>query len=386
MKKLILSAILTLSIVTAVIPFSLTEVKTINCDDVFLATVGGLQEVDDGEPIEAVRKPLYDINVNPLGYVYEYTLCGNEGYAVFIEEDGKFIAQEVMPNSKSPYAESEGQCVYVSCMNYLEFSDGEYEEAASGIKIPVEAVDRLKEEAVYGDGDIMLLSTTNVTYNYKSKEKSEYKMALEVPQCTSSPYVGACACIAGANIIAFYDRYFEDLIPNSTPGHYLSETGYIYYGETSSMTNVVVQLYADMGTTSSGTSEEQFKSGMQTFCNRLGYNVTFTSLMSDGELNYISLKNYVRTYYQPVALFLSGFNVAGMIEEDGKDSLGYYYSSENHIMVGFGFRQITYTYILGIKETVRFVYVASGESVNSSGYFNINFKTKINSAYAVKIY
>ena len=389
MKKRFFAVGIAIALSVAATPFVLSanaEVSLEECDKVFAATVNSLideSEVTNGK-ISATRKPLYDISVQPLGCVYEFSLKGSEGYAIVINTDGKYIAQEVMPNAVSPYADSDGQCIYVGNMTYLEYSDGVYTVAESGVAVPDEVVEYLAEDALYGDGGSITGETT-VNIHYKTRTQNDFRMAPTMPDYHTSPFVSACACIAGSNIVGYFDRYFPELIPNFEPGYeYMGY--YFYYGERAEITGVVRQLYSDMGTTeSAGTTTAQFLSGMKKYANRAGYTFSYSSCMSGSNLNFSAVKSGMENN-KPIALFLSGYNVAAMGLNDGYDTFAYILSAANHVMVGFGYYEVTYTYDSGKQETFNYIYVASGAGINPEGYFNINYNTKINDAYAVSIY
>lgn len=390
MKKLLACAALCVAVlgggVSAVASAQTANLAETECDSVFAATVGGMIDSEQNS-IDAVRKTLYDINVEPLGFVYEFVAEGKDGYAVFLWQDEKFIPQEVIPEGASPYAEAEGKCVYVCSYTYLEYADGEYVDLNNGLTLSDEAVELMSENAVYGQSDIMPLAVTQVTIAFKSKDKHEYLMSLQPPRYNSSPYTGACACIAGANIIGYYDRYYENLIPDFVPGYLFYNMYYLYYGQAIAVDEVVKQLYSDMGTTSNGTTEAQFLNGMSKYCKRAGYNFGYTSLMSGGKLNYSNAIKYMEEYNQPIALFLSGYNVATVVEGDSQDGYGYNYSNANHIMVGFGYRYVTYTYSNGSTETFNFIYVSSGNGNYIAGYYNINYSgSTLDDALAINIY
>ena len=389
MKKRFFAASLVVALAVAAVPATISataEVREEECDRLFAATVNSLideSEVENGK-ISALRKPLYDISVEPLGYVYEFSLKDSDGYAIIVNTDGNYVAQEVIPNGTSPYAECEGQCIYVGSMTYLEYSDGVYTDAESGTVIPEEVVEYLAEDALYGDGGTTS-GTRQVNIPYKSRTQNDYWMALSIPCNSTSPYVSACACIAGSNIVAYFDRYCPSLIPDYEPGY--EYMGYYFYHSTSNrMTEVVTQLYNDMGTTASeGTTTQQFLSGMTKYSSRAGYTFGYSSCMSGSNLNFSAAKNGMENN-RPIALFLSGYNVAKIASYDNYDSIAYYLSSANHVMVGLGYNEITYTYDSGAKETFNYIYVASGVGSCPEGYFNINYNTKINDAYAVSIY
>ena len=389
MKKRFFAAGIAVALCVAATPLTISasaEIKEDECDRLFAATVNSLIDESDVEngKISALRKPLYDISVEPLGYVYEFSLKDGDGYAIIVNTDGNYVAQEVMPHAVSPYAESEGTCVYVGTMTYLEYSDGVYTDAESGTVVPEEVVEYLADDALYGDGGA-ITGTQVVNIYYKSKSVNENFMAYFIPHNSSSPYVSACACIAGSNIVAYYDRYCPNLIPDYEPGYeYMGY--YFYYAQSTEVRNVVTSLYSDMGTTASeGTTAAQFLSGMSKYANRAGYTFGYSSCMSGGNFNYSAAKSGIDNN-RATALFLSGYNVAELGEYENRDVAGYILSAANHVMVGFGYRDVTYTYDSGAQETFNYINVASGISDRSEGYFNINYNTKINDAYSVSIY
>lgn len=388
MKKFLICASIISGLLCGVVPMvaSAQTVAGTECDQVFAAMVGELLDCEDTS-VKAVRKTLYDIEVDPIGFIYEFTADGTDGYAVFLWEDEKFIPQEVIPEGASPYAEAEGKCVYVCSYTYLDYTNGEYTDLNNGVTLTSETVNLMAENAVYGSAGIMPLATSLVTVEFASKDKHEYLMSLQPPIYNSSPYISSCACIAGANIIGFYDRYYENLIPDYEPGYMFMGVAYLYYIQTGPVDEVVKQLYVDMGTTNNGTSESQFKSGMTKYCNRAGYSISYTSLMSGSSINYSKVIQYIEEYNQPVALFLSGYNVGTVGESDNKDTYGYYYSAANHVMVGFGYRYVTYTYSNSKTETFNFIYVSSGNDNSSYGYYNIRYNnTEIDDVLAINIY
>ena len=140
-----------------------------------------------------------------------------------------------------------------------------------------------------------------------------------------------------------------------------------------------------MNGSSNGITESNFKSGLQKYCSRKGLNCSFTSLKSGSSLNYDSVKSSMKAN-KPVALFLSTYNICDLGFGEQKDYLNYELYSGNHVMAGFGYRDITYTLTSGGTSRYRFIYVATGFSTPSDAYFNLDYHTNINSAYGVNIY
>ena len=220
------------------------------------------------------------------------------------------------------------------------------------------------------------------TINYVSRKVTSKSLAARFPTFTYNPQPGACACVAGGNVLGFYDRYDEELIPNHSSGVVFGNT-YSYSLQDSAVRNVIEQLYVLMGTSSTGTTESNFISGLTNYCRDKNKTINFTSCMSNGSLNYSLVKSYLEAN-QPIILFLSGYNLATISEGSSKDTFTYLESTVNHVMVGFGYKEYSYTLSSG-TQTLNFISVASGLGESSSGLFNISYKTKINDALAVNI-
>ena len=77
----------------------------------------------------------------------------------------------------------------------------------------------LYHDITYCDDGIMLLAEVNsVTVNYETKNENPFSMVLRHPDYAFSANPSDCACIAGTNVLGFYDRYDENLIPNHSAG------------------------------------------------------------------------------------------------------------------------------------------------------------------------
>ena len=92
MKKKILGLlILTAMLFSAIGGISaFAQVSMEECDRCFQRTMNSLLERDEveGNAIAAVRKPVYDITLEQLGYVYEFDTAESRGYAIIICDDG----------------------------------------------------------------------------------------------------------------------------------------------------------------------------------------------------------------------------------------------------------------------------------------------------------
>ena len=227
-------------------------------------------------------------------------------------------------------------------------------------------------------------STEIVRRDFISREKNKYDLAIFIPSYTHSPAVSSCAAVAGSNLIGFYDRYDEDPIPNHKSGSLIGGVAYSYSVQDDETFAVAKTLYDYMGTDETGTTEAQFVDGIKKFCKEKGKSVTTTSCMSSGSFSFSKAKTYIEAN-QPIVFFVSGYNVGHLSERDTYDSIGYVLSTANHVMVGFGYSVYSYVTAAG-NVTDYYFNVASGVAIKPSGFYNINYKTRIIDALAVDIY
>lgn len=225
--------------------------------------------------------------------------------------------------------------------------------------------------------------TVEIPYTSKTLTKS-HSLALWYPDYNFSPAVGSCGCIAGANVIGFFDRYYEDLIPDHEAGIEFEDT-YLYDKQDDGVVKTIETLYEYMGTEHVGTTEDEFIDGMRRYCNEKGRTISFTSCMSSKSFNFTSAQHKMESN-QPIVLFLSGYNAALLASNNNStDSINYLVSDANHIMVGFGYAIYNYSTLNGTV-TYEYINVSTGLSGYTRMLFDINYKTKINDALAVSIY
>lgn len=350
----------------------------------FLNTViGGNINIDEVE-IQAEKDFVYDMNLNKLGVIYDLRINETNGYAIVINVNGEPEVAEMFFDAESPYGEADCLKVYVSQFLYLEFKDGNYFSADSEEALSEAQINAIQDIA-YCSVDYTI-TYTNETINYMSKTENSQDIVFRHPACVPvNGYSNECAPVAGANIVQFFDRYKTNLIANYTPGSALGQS-YLYKEFGTELESVVGQLYSDMGTNSvnQGTTINQFKSGLSTYCERKGYSITYTSCMSNGSLNYNLLKENINDGL-PIVLFLYGFTISENNDNGNSESISYNNYVAAHVMVGFGYREVTYTLSNGNSRTDKYVRVASGLNERKRGYYNINRNTTIDDAFIVEI-
>lgn len=366
------------------------EISESDCDACFRVTMEELLEEEDYDDavIRAEKQTVYDMDENPLGYAYDFAVNGTEGFAMIIydEQSGAYTASEVYLDGENPFRVCEGVPTYVTAMTYWDNGGQAYTDLLTGEQVPDTVVQSYSEIAYRNTNEgTVIVSGETITVNYVSKTVDEYKMANWYPHYLGGSNIpNGCAAVAGGNLLGYFDRYYDELIPNFTAG-FIFSTVYLYNVEDENVIAAIETLYSDMGCTEEhGATLESFKSGMVTYCGRYGRSIAFTSCMSGGSFNYSYAIQKMKGG-QPIALFLSTYNIESLEEGTDADYHHYGYSLGNHVMVGFGHRQIVYTLANGSQSTYRLLHVATGLGSLSNGYFNIDLNTNINDSYAVNI-
>ncbi len=363
------------------------ELNNDECDVVFLENIKELaKENYNGDiTITASKEYVFDMDLNPMGFVYTFYVNNEEGYAIVINTSGTFELQELFFHSTNPYTElNNANRVYVKNMVYLWNSDGHFGVVGVDTFLTEAQLNSLRSIALYADGGT--LTSSSETIYYTSKSENKFENAKRHPGITHiSGYSNTCAPVAGANIVQFWDRYKTNLIANYTPGSSFGNF-YFYKNPSSETSSVLIQLYSDMGTNSNGngTTITQFKSGLVTYCARVNYSVTYTSLMSSNTFNYASAKQYLAAGI-PVVIFLYGFNVVEIDSAENVDAIYYLLSDAAHVMSGFGYNEITYSFSDGTTRVDKYISVAAGLVAKQRGYLNVESNLQIDDAYAITV-
>lgn len=385
-KILVISVVLIILITLCVPLIGIAYAQPLTYDDydiVFLETTKELYETQADEiELTANKEILYDMQISPLGYIYNFTVNGEEGFAILIPINDEITVTE-FSMGESPYTDIIGNKIYASYLTYLYEKDGRYYFAGSDSNLSEETLSLLSQKSFKGTGSITY-SEERVTYTNKNVNKKN--LAFRHPYIVEvGGLSNACAPIAGANLIQYWDRFCENLIPNYTPYTMLNNQ-FIYKGDAATLNEVVRTLYTDMKTNvnNAGTTEDQFKNGFKTFCNRQGYNtVTFNSCMQSGKFNYNLAKQRIEAE-QPLAIFVDTFTVADISESD-TDFIAYLNGNGCHVMAGFGYKEIFYTLTNGSIRNDYYIAVASGYSMYSRSFFNVNLNTIIDDVFGVVI-
>lgn len=385
MKNKILSLVAAVAmIITAnIVTFqSAKACERAECRDLFTATLNELLEENGigNSDLTVQTEKVYDLNLNELGCLYDFTVNETSGYALMIEMGGVFEVSEIFLDAKNPYANCDGIKIYPSVATYLYNLNGKFYDAKTGIEISEDVIDQISDKAFYG-GTVVSDTKTVV---YETRTADSWKMCVAPPKYEGiSGYTNICTAIAAGNVIGFWDRFHENLIPDYTAYRELNGK-YMYKFQGSEVSECIRQLAVDMNG-GNGTTVAECKSGMTTYCKRAGYSISFNKTMSWGSFNYSSAKTKMKNG-EPILLFSQGFSVYELYErpDDSKDIYSGYISTGNHAMVGFGYFDVTYTFADGTNSSSSYLQISSGQHDLLFGYFNVKAH-QIDDAYGVKI-
>lgn len=242
-----------------------------------------------------------------------------------------------------------------------------------------------------GFSNIGTQTTVIETFTYSTKETVttiQINNTFPAYYNNNSNLSNECACVAGANLIGYYDRYFENLIPNHSPG-VKRGTAYYYNSMNTNLAlkqAVIDDLYVRMGTnvSQSGTTQSGFQNGLSSYVQSKGYSISYSSIMSGSTLNIQSLIQSLNDK-KPVALLLQGFNLSQISDSNGTTTLTKYTFTGNHIVIVYGLTVVNYYDSTNTLVKVKtYLSVASGLE-DYTGYYILNNNGSIVGANAVEI-
>lgn len=243
-------------------------------------------------------------------------------------------------------------------------------------------------------GDIFYAATGSArketeTFSYTTKSVESYSINPTFPNYynTNLSLDNTCANVAGANIIGYYDRYFENLIPNIKPG--AGTTKYTYYPMTRNMAEkqtVINDLYDRMqtNTVGPGNTQTQYKNGITSYVQSKGLATLYNTVMTNGMFDLNKAKVQLQNG-NPISLYLSGYGLTKVTDDGNLVTLDKSLFNDNHIVIAFGYEKVDYYNANGgLVRSEIYLRVATGLQ-GVSGSYMVNNYGKLNDAEAVCI-
>lgn len=252
----------------------------------------------------------------------------------------------------------------------------------------------ISAEAAFADGynGSTYVGAETETISYATKTDEEIFIDGGLPKyCDVDPDLkNTCANVAGAITLGYFDKDYNELIPNFTAVRVIKDK-ILYATQTSAVQDVIASLYDKMQTNTlgNGTTVEQFKSGLTQYVNEQGRNITFSQVVNDRQVNFSAYKNAINEK-KPVVFFVSKYTMLAIYDfkkDEHTDELYKLYYSGDHMVVGYGIREISYYNADGsLKKQLTFLRVATGYSDDALAYVLLDDRITVVDGYKVNIF
>lgn len=242
------------------------------------------------------------------------------------------------------------------------------------------------EESEIRYADAPILSTAASTHIYFTSRDivEERDTAGGAPLYDDTEgYRNCCGPLAGSAIVAFYDKYYPNLIPGWDS--YYPATGKYRYQGSAYTSALLSEMYTLMNTNvnGDGVSESEFKTGLQTYIKNHGYSASYTNVKSASSMYYNACKTSIDNN-KVIVLFVKPGTVYEFVEYSDHDALIEISITGNHIMYAYGYLQIEYYNNTGLFRTDTYLKVSTGYSWESIAYFRID-SSNLEAAYIVNV-
>ena len=241
--------------------------------------------------------------------------------------------------------------------------------------------DASQTEDRYADAAIISLYATE-TITFDSKE-ADSKINFAPQYTVISGLKNACGAVAGTEVVAYYDKYYPNMIPEwesffATSGRYRAQDSVYIPG-------VMNDLYTLMRTNVDdvGVSESDFVNGLTKYIKGKGYGVSMQNVVKGTTVDYAACKNAIDNN-KVITLLSQPVDVYNVVEGTNQDSVSSYTISGNHIMVASGYKEIKYYKNGTLFRTDMYLVISTGLDGIKLAYYKLN-NHKLDSAYIVNI-
>ena len=362
-----------------------------NSDELFIDFIQAELTQDEFESLEYTKQFVYDLDLQQAGYVIDFSFGENTGYALLAKirfSDAYTYELEEIRLGTSPFANCNGKKIYPAPFSYLEYVNGNFKDLSTNTVLNESQLAILEQKGFNYCGGTTYTGVT-YTYNYDHKTDNEYSILGDVPKYTTVVGASNCAVAAGANLIGYYDRLYENLVPNYQT--YNSFAGKIFYKSLSTeIESVMNTLYTMMGVDvdGPGVTFTGYVNGLESYVESKGYNFSYNSLMSWGSFNFDSYKTAVEAG-KAVSLFLTNYalvSTTAYVENANQDSVYNRQYPSNHVVIGCGYRAIDYyDSNNNLINQAKYLRVSSGFPELTLCYLNISNFTQISNAITINI-
>ena len=192
-----------------------------------------------------------------------------------------------------------------------------------------------------------------------------------------------CGAVAGAEIVAFYDKYFDDLIPGwdacYANGRYRGQDKVYIPALMWEMYDLMQTNVQDVG-----VSEQEFLNGLSSYINGKGHSVSYNNVVNGSNFDFETYKSALHNN-KVTALLAHAGDVYSIGEYDTQDKIVPINIAGSHIMVAFGYDIYRYYDANGnLFRTDYYLEVAMGMYSLSLAFYKVN-PHNLSAAYIVDV-
>lgn len=186
-----------------------------------------------------------------------------------------------------------------------------------------------------------------------------------------SDLTNACGAVAGAEIVAYYDKYYPNLILNWQS--YLPSSGKYLFQDSTYVPVLMRDLYTRMRTNIDGVgvSKSDFLTGLRSYINCMGHQVSYRSVRNVTTINFDSCKDAIDNN-KVIVLFALPTTVYTVSLGTDRDAIIPTTISGAHVMVAFGYYEINYYNDSGLFRTDRYLAVAMGQTGYTFEFYKVD--------------
>lgn len=251
----------------------------------------------------------------------------------------------------------------------------------------------MEREMTFADGfnGASLENSVFTSIPFSSKEDEEIVIEGGMPQyCNLSSRTNTCAPVAGAIVLGYYDKTYDELIENFTSARVIM--GHVLYAaQTDAVDAAMARLYTSMKTnvTEGGTTVANFKEGLKAYVNEQGRNISYTQAISNEDIIESVCRQAIEEAH-PIAMFVSKYTLISTAAFDAEEGSEDFYQQRyvgNHTVVCYGLRTIRYYDAGGnLTEQLDLLKVGTGYGHSPIGYILIDDYGTLVDGYEVDIY
>lgn len=227
-------------------------------------------------------------------------------------------------------------------------------------------------------------AVSSETVSFTTKEETFEETAYGMPiYYQRSTLPNSCGPTAGAIIVGFYDKYYEDLIPDYDP---CFSTGKYKKADKVYIPQVMSELYALMRTNVDdvGVSESDCLNGLSTYVTNRGRAINYNKIISSKKVNETAFVSAIHNN-QPTLLFCSKMDLYLISTTTNLDTLVKSAYTGAHVAVASGIYTIKYYNGNNNFRTDKYIKIVTGFSEVPLGYLRLDASDWCNDAVTVSI-